>query len=160
MNLIFILLIALPLTLTLIIAAVLDAKYREVKMYTWIPCIILGFVGMLTGAYNIDAEFCKLQMICYMICAAILIASSLNQYLLVTKRIDKIYFGFADALCILTICFVKPVTLGMPTIAPLFLIAGLMMCGGFMIPNIAKKWTENTPFIIPLGIGGVLCLLF
>ena len=159
MNLTYIFFIALPLALTLISAAILDIKHREVRAYTWVPAIILGIAGYIAGAYEITLQFGVFMLINGIACLFILAASSTNQYLYVTKKTGRIYFGFADALCIILICALKPVSFNVPTLLPLLLISGLVLCAGFLIPCIQKRWVENTPFIVPLAFGGIGCLL-
>ena len=159
MNLTYIFLIALPLAITLIVAAVLDIKYREVHAWVWIPAAILGGIGVSFGAYAPDEFWLHCLLINLGVCVLVMFAACANQVLLTIKKADKIYFGFADALCIFLISMLKPVTLGFPTILILGLISGSVLCLGYLIPGIQKRWEESCPFMVPLALGGMACLL-
>lgn len=145
------------LMITLIYASWLDHKYRRIPHRTWIPLILISLLPMIT----IWLDLWPSQILCitFVLCVIVYLmpiwfpGNPENPY--------QFSFHGADAIALILITLIKPVTLGCPTLVYLLIAAcSIFTLAAACLPNIKKSWDERgIPFLVPLTPAAALMLI-
>ena len=136
------------LIITLVCAAYLDYRYRQVSHSTWVPLILIGGIPMLCNWSEIWPS--QTLYITFVLCVII--------YIISIRFPHKL--GGADAIAIIMVSLMKPIALGYTGMFWLLLFTFCIILMLSMIPKIRAEWDERgIPFLVPLLPAAILVIL-
>lgn len=147
------------LLITLVYASWSDIMYRMIPEKSWYPLMILGVVPIIFLWVDLWPSIpCLITLI---VCVALfLTVKVLDIFWLPYHPDTKPPFGGADAISIIVICMIKPVTLGLSTFFPLIFFTACYLCLAYLIPGTNKRWiTRGVPLVVLISLAGITVLL-